>query len=211
MGVYTVHPYGMSLTERQREIIEFVREFSEHRGSSPTCSEIQSHFGFASPATVSNHLELLEKKGAIQREPGKARNIILPGPKACVLHIPIFGTIPAGYPSAQGQECEHWVSIDAELIRLPKNARVFALQVRGESMKDAAIVDGDIVIMEHCEPRSGDVVAALIDGETTLKRYVIQRGKPFLQAENRKYPDLIPAQELVVQGVFRALIRTHTV
>jgi repressor LexA len=75
-------------------------------------------------------------------------------------------------------------------------------------MKDAAIVDGDVVIMEFCEPRSGDIAAALIDGETTLKRYLVQRGKPFLRAENPKYPDLIPAQELVIQGVFRALIRT---
>ena len=86
--------------------------------------------------------------------------------------------------------------------------RTFALQVRGDSMKDAAIVEGDVVIMEFCEPRSGDIVAALIDGETTLKRYLVQRGKPFLRAENPKYPDLIPAQELVIQGVFRALIRT---
>jgi repressor LexA len=62
--------------------------------------------------------------------------------------------------------------------------------------------------VEFCEPRSGDIVAALIDGETTLKRYLVQRGKPFLRAENPKYPDLIPAQELVIQGVFRALIRT---
>ena len=77
-------------------------------------------------------------------------------------------------------------------------------------MKDASIVEGDVVIMEFCEPRSGDIVAALIDGETTLKRYLVQRGKPFLRAENPKYPDLIPAQELVIQGVFRALIRTDT-
>jgi repressor LexA len=89
----------MHLTLRQREIIEFVRGFSARRGSSPTCSEIQSHFGFASPATVSTHLDLLEKKGAIKREPRKARNIVLQGRKARLIDIPIFGTIPAGHPS----------------------------------------------------------------------------------------------------------------
>ncbi|MGB7838035.1 MAG: hypothetical protein WBL40_07985 [Terrimicrobiaceae bacterium] len=72
--------------------------------SSPTCSEIQNHFGFASPATVSAHLDLLEKKGAIQRERRKARNIILPGRKTGLIDIPIFGTIPAGHPSDQQQE-----------------------------------------------------------------------------------------------------------
>ena len=198
----------MHLTLRQREIIEFVRSFSARRGSSPTCSEIQNHFGFASPATVSAHLDLLEKKGAIQREPRKARNIVLPGRKARLIDIPIFGTIPAGHPSDQQQESDRCISIDPDSIQLPRNARTFALQVRGDSMKDAAIVEGDVVIMEFCEPRSGDIVAALIDGETTLKRYLVQRGKPFLRAENPKYPDLIPAQELVIQGVFRALIRT---
>ena len=198
----------MHLTLRQREIIEFVRGFSARRGCSPTCSEIQNHFGFASPATVSAHLDLLEKKGAIQRWPRKARSIVLPGRKARLIDIPIFGTIPAGHPSDQQQESDRCISIDPDSIQLPKNARTFALQVRGDSMKDAAIVEGDVVIMEFCEPRSGDIVAALIDGETTLKRYLVQRGKPFLRAENPKYPDLIPAQELVIQGVFRALIRT---
>jgi repressor LexA len=198
----------MHLTLRQQEIIEFVRGFSARRGSSPTCGEIQNHFGFASPATVSAHLDLLEKKGAIQRESRKARNIVLPGRKARLIDIPIFGTIPAGHPSDQQQESDRCISIDPDSIQLPKNARTFALQVRGDSMKDAAIVEGDVVIMEFCEPRSGDIVAALIDGETTLKRYLVQRGKPFLRAENPKYSDLIPAQELVIQGVFRALIRT---
>ena len=153
-------------------------------------------------------LRAKENRCAIQREPRKARNIVLPGRKARLIDIPIFGTIPAGHPSDQQQESYRCISIDPDSIHLPRNARTFALQVRGDSMKDAAIVEGDVVIMEFCEPRSGDIVAALIDGETTLKRYLVQRGKPFLRAENPKYPDLIPAQELVIQGVFRALIRT---
>ena len=76
-----------------------------------------------------------------------------------------------------------------------------------DSMTGAHICDGDLVIMEFREPRDGDIVAALIDGETTLKRYVVKNGRPFLHAENPSYPDLLPARELVVQGVMRALVR----
>ena len=76
-------------------------------------------------------------------------------------------------------------------------------------MVDAGILDRDVVILELAEPRNRDIVAALIDGETTLKRYLVQKNRPFLRAENPKYPDLIPAQELVIQGVFRALSRIN--
>ena len=76
-------------------------------------------------------------------------------------------------------------------------------------MIGAGIIERDVVILEHAEPRNRDIVAALIDGDVTLKRYLIDRGVPFLRAENPLYPDLIPARELVIQGVFRALIRTH--
>ena len=88
-----------------------------------------------------------------------------------------------------------------------RNAKTFALRVRGDSMIDAHILDGDYVVLEYKEPRPGDVVAALIDGETTLKRFVKKRGKPYLKAENEDYPDLVPVQELVIQGVMVALLR----
>lgn len=76
-------------------------------------------------------------------------------------------------------------------------------------MKDAAIVDGDLAIMEVREPRHRDIVAALIDKEATLKRYIVEKGRPFLHAENPAYPDLIPATELIIQGVLRAVLRVH--
>ena len=76
-------------------------------------------------------------------------------------------------------------------------------------MIGAGILERDVVILEHAEPRNRDIVAALIDGEVTLKRYLIENGQPFLRAENPRYPDLIPARELLIQGIFRALIRTH--
>jgi repressor LexA len=168
-------------------------------------------FGFSSPATVASHLNLLEKKGAIRRESGRSRNIVIPDfkPRQRRLEVPVYGMIPAGIPEGQEQESDRCITVDPETIRLPRNAKTFALEVRGDSMIGAGILNRDVVILEMAAPRHRDIVAALIDGDVTLKRYLIEGGTPFLRAENPDYPDLIPARELVIQGVFRALIRTH--
>ena len=121
--------------------------------------------------------------------------------------IPLLGSIIAGKPEVQEGRVDGCIDIDPATLRLPKNTRTFALKVRGDSMRNAAILEGDIVIMEFREAKHGDIVAALIDGETTLKRFVMQGGMPYLRASNPKYPDLIPARELVIQGVLIALLR----
>lgn len=201
----------LNLTARQSEILSFIRDCAEERGGIPSVREIMGRFGFSSPATVASHLDLLEKKGAIRRESGRSRNIVIPDfkPRQRLLEVPVYGMIPAGIPEGQEQETDRCITVDPETIRLPRNARTFALEVRGDSMIGAGILNRDVVILEMAEPRHRDIVAALIDGDVTLKRYLIEGGIPFLRAENPDYPDLIPARELVIQGVFRALIRTH--
>ena len=197
------------LTDRQQQILDFIGDQQRTRGITPSTREIQEHLGLASQTTVVDHLRALETKGVLQREAHKARGLVLAGgyrDKATV-EIPIYGTIPAGLAADQRQEADGSISMDVETLRLPKGARIFALKVRGDSMIGAGILPGDVVVLESKEPRSGDIVAALIDGETTLKRYVVQRGKPFLQAENPDFPNLTPAQELVIQGVQIALLR----
>lgn len=197
-------------TERQQEILDFIREQQTTRGITPSRAEIQEHFGFASPNAVREHLRALERKGAIQREPRTARGLVLTQDfrDRPMVEIPIYGSIAAGLPETQQQQPDGCISVDVETLRLPKGARVFALKVRGDSMIGAGILSGDVVVMEfRGEAKNGDVVAALIDGETTLKRYVMQRGKPFLKAENPRFPNLIPAHELVIQGVQVALLR----
>ncbi len=196
-------------TERQQEILDFIREQQDLRGMTPTTAEIMERFGFASPNAVTSHLQALERKGALLREPNKARGLVLADSyrDRAMVEIPIYGTIPAGLPADERQQPDGCISVDVETLRLPKGARVFALKVRGESMTGAGILSGDVVVLEFREPRNGEVVAALIDGETTLKRYVVQRGKPFLKAENPRFTNLIPAQELVIQGVQVALLR----
>jgi repressor LexA len=125
-----------------------------------------------------------------------------------MVDIPVYGSIPAGFARDRQQEAKGCVSIDMETLGIRSTPRTFALEVRGDSMEGRHIVEGDLVVLEHGKtPRAGDVVAALIDNESTLKTFMENRGKPFLRAENVKYPDLIPAGELVIQGVMVGLIR----
>jgi repressor LexA len=197
------------LTQRQQEILDYLRKSQRQTGIMPSTREIQHHFGFASQTAAMSHLRALERKAVIQRLPGKARAVIFPDEldRAEILDIPIYGHIAAGMAQDVEQEKQGCISIDIAALGLPRHARTFALKVRGDSMIDAHICSGDTVILEFREPRKGDIVAALIDGETTLKRYLIEKGKPFLRAENSDFPDLIPARELVIQGVLIALLR----
>ena len=198
----------MSLANRQQIVLVYSRDSRAEKGVMPSPLEIQGHLEFSSSRAAHNRLQTLENKGAIEGSGGAARSMTMIGmiPSNFVL-IPLVGIIPAGHPSDQEEQPDRCVSIDEDMLQLPKNARTFALEVRGDSMIDAHIVAGDVVIMELRDPTHRDIVAALIDGETTLKRFLVHNGQPFLRAENSKYPDLIPAHELVIQGVFRALLR----
>jgi len=201
--------HSSELTHRQQEILDYLRKTQRQTGLMPTTREIQHYFGFASQTAAMSHLRALERKGVIQRLAGKARAVIFPEEldRGEILDIPIYGNIAAGMAQDVEHERQGCVSVDITALGIPRNARTFALKVRGDSMIDAHICNGDTVILEFREPRKGDIVAALIDGETTLKRYLVDHGKPFLRAENADYPDLLPARELIIQGVLVALLR----
>jgi repressor LexA len=125
-----------------------------------------------------------------------------------VFQIPLLGSIPAGFSDEREAESGECVPVSMETVGFKPTRNTFALRVSGDSMIGRHICDGDIAVFEHGpEPRSGQIVAALIDRRNTLKTFVVKKGKPFLKAENPKYPDLIPSEELVIQGVLRALIR----
>ena len=197
------------LTRRQQEVYDYLKQEQRRTGVMPSTRDIQRHFGFASQTAAMSHLRMLQRKGVILRLPGRARAIAFPEDLARepIIDVPIYGRIAAGMAQDVEPEKEGCVSIDMASLGVRDRSRTFALRVRGDSMIGAHICDGDVVILEFRKPKNGDIVAALIDGETTLKRYVVKRGKPFLRAENPDYPDLIPARELVVQGVLVALIR----
>ena len=199
------------LTSRQQEVLDFVLSQQSELGAFPTLREIQAHFGFASPFAVTRHLQALEKKGVLKRQPGKSRSFTAPGGfNSPGLRVPLYGTIPAGLPTAMEQEPDSYIGIDRATLGIRPETTIYALTVRGDSMTGANIVDGDFVFLTPREPHPRDIVAALIDGESTLKRYLVQRGQPYLRAENPRYPDLLPARELIIQGVMVGLLRRQT-
>jgi repressor LexA len=198
------------LTDRQRDVLHFIQGEQREKGVTPSTREIQSHFRFASQTSVMQYIAALEKKGFLQRHAGKARALITPIQKVRIHDVPIYGQIPAGMASLTEQDIEGHVSLDHHSANVSKSHGTFALRVRGDSMINAHILDGDLVILEQSkEVHNGDIVAALIDGETTLKRYVVDHGRPYLKAENPRYPNLIPARELKIQGVMVSLVRKH--
>jgi repressor LexA len=197
------------LTPRQQQVLDFIERQQREKGLPPTTREIQAHFGFRSQTAAMNHLRVLAKKGAIEKSPGKARAAVVPqaGRAPWQRSIPLLGLIPAGLAVEAAAEADNALELDLRLFGQESPRGVFALRVRGDSMINAQIADGDLVILQKKPPREGDIVAALIDGEVTLKRYVLVGGKPRLAAENPRYPDLIPATGLQAQGVMIGLIR----
>lgn len=203
------------MTERQKQILDFIRHKQDFDKLTPTLREIASHFRFSSPNAALAHVQALRVKGFLKNSPGRARSLQLVNlrqggrPLAPqIVSVPIYGAIPAGRPMDAEQEEEGCVLIDVDTLGIKPTTRTFGLKVHGDSMIGKSIIDGDIVIIEHgVQPRSGDVVAALIDGQVTLKTFVLQQGKPYLRAENPRYPKLIPQEELQIQGVMVALVR----
>ena len=200
------------LTAKQRALADFIENHHRQQGLAPTYQEIADHFGYRSVNAVTSHIRLLRQKGYLASEVGKARSLRITSPlaklRSRIVDIPLFGSIPAGLPQTREQDAEGCISVDVESIGYKPSRNAFALRVTGDSMIGRHILDGDFVVMEHGpEPRNGQIVAALIDGASTLKTFVLKSGKPYLKAENPKYPNLVPAQELMIQGVFKALIR----
>jgi repressor LexA len=196
------------LTRRQKNVLDFIQSEQRGKGITPSTREIQKHFRFASQTSVMQYLAALERKGFLNRHARKARALITPVQKIRIADVPIYGQIPAGMSTLSEQIIEGHISLDARSANVSNNGRIFALRVRGDSMIGAHIVDGDIVILEdRKDVQNGDIVAGLIDGETTLKRYVVEHGRPYLKAENPRYPDLTPARELRIQGIMVSLVR----
>ena len=208
-GSYTEQMFSMGLTAKQALILHFIADSWRKSRIYPSLREIQKHFRYRSINTVWSHLAALEKKGALLRLRGKSRAYELSsGSEPDFVRVPLIGSVPAGLPVEAGADSEETILLDASACKISVSAKLFALQVRGDSMTGAAIEDKDIVIIEPRPPRDGEIVAALIDKEVTLKRLVIRASKSILRAENPRYPDLIPESDLCIQGVMVALFRS---
>ncbi len=198
------------LTPRQQQVLDHLRQCLDQGQPAPTVREIAHHLHLKSSSSVQLHLNALQRKGCLEKASGAARSLRLPRETAKrITPIPLLGAIPAGLADLRSQDPDGLIHVDLDGLRIPRSSRVFALKVTGDSMIGKHILDGDIVILEqNADPKPGDVVAALIDGQSTLKTFLLDRGRPFLRAENPLYPNLIPLRELMVQGVVRMLLRT---
>lgn len=200
-------------TSRQQQVLDFIRLCLDTCQPVPSVREIARQLKLKSSSSAQGHLDALRRKGWLEKSGGMggaARLLRLANETTKrVPGIPLLGAIPAGLADLRVQEPDGLMHVDLESLKIPRSSRIFALKVTGDSMIGKQIMDGDIVIMEqNADPKPGDVVAALIDGQSTLKTYLLDRGRPFLRAENPRYPNLIPLSELMIQGVMRMLVRT---
>ena len=201
------------LTERQRDILNFIREFQKEHDVTPTHREICDHFGFSSYGTVYKHLSLLEKKGLIRRDWNQKRGVELvdkpetapPAANDNVRELPLFGYIAAGRP-LEVETSNETIPVPAHLTSRGEN---YVLKVRGDSMIDDGILDGDLVIIARRERAdNGEMVVANVNGEVTLKRLYREGERVRLQPANSLMnPIFAPARDVAVQGVVVGLMR----
>jgi repressor LexA len=199
------------LTERQREVLDYIRAFGERHGVPPTVREIGEKFRFTARAAF-DHLRALERKGMLERRvTGKraSRTLVLPGqrgarrtePVGAAPGIPLLGRIAAGSPITAVENHEDTIPLRPDWLGAGQD--VFALRVRGDSMIDAHIVDGDLVLVRKQESAgSGDIVAALLDGEATVKRFAREGAAVVLRPE---HPTMKPIVVEAGRGEFRIL------
>lgn len=200
----------MTLTPRQLEVHDFLTRFQQKHGYAPTIAEIQKHFQLSSPATVHEQLAVLERRGLIRRQKHVQRGIeiLQPSVPAGEYEIPLLGLVAAGSP-IEAILTRETISVSPDLYGPDR----FALRVRGDSMRDEQIADGDFIIIEPAQTaRNGQTVVALIDEhEATVKKFYNERTQIRLQPANENYQPIIikPQQRVKVQGLVVGLIRRY--
>ncbi len=206
----------MAITRRQRQVYEFISEFVQKNQYSPSFDEIRLGIGLNSLATVHKHISNLEKKGLLTRDYNRSRSIDLLPPKGKFkqamavntgLVLPLVGRIAAGQP-IEAIETPETISL-ADFVR---SKEVFVLEVRGDSMRDEAILDGDYVLIEKVKTaQNGDIVVALVEGtDATLKRFYHEGESIRLQPSNASMkPIIVPAQSVQLQGRVIGVLRKY--
>jgi repressor LexA len=178
------------LTSRQKQIYDFLLKIIREKGYAPSIPEIGKQFKIASTNGVSDHLKALEKKGYIRRVGKRAIEVLtaLGRPAlSAVRQIPLLGSVPAGKPFLSEENIEGLLSMPSDM----GSGKLFALQVKGDSMTGAGILDGDrVIVKQQATAENGEIVCALINGEATLKRFYKKNGVVTLKAENERYPPI---------------------
>jgi repressor LexA len=197
------------LTERQSKILDYIRYVTRVRSYPPSVREIGEAVGLSSSSTVHNHLNQLERRGLIKRDPSKSRTVQLvndaqvDAQRRNALSIPVIGSVAAGAPILAEQNIEDHVLLSSDMAQEGN----FLLHVRGDSMINAGILDGDLVLVKpQQEATNGSIVVALVDGDATVKRFERGNGHVKLIAENPAYEPIVTTNVSLV-GVVRGVIR----
>ena len=198
-------------TERQRRILQAIDEFKAERGYPPSVREIGERVGLSSSSTIHAHLKALERRGLISRDPTKPRALrseVAPveaqaTPETVVM--PVLGKVAAGVPITAAENVEGEFVLPAAFV--PRVSDAFMLRVQGDSMVDAAILDGDLILVRPQRTAdNGEVVVAMLDGEATVKRYYREKGRIRLQPENRAMAPIY-ASDVEIVGRVEAVVR----
>ena len=192
------------INETQQAVLNFIREVISQRGVAPSVREIGEAVGLRSTSTVQYNLNALEKAGYIERDPNLKRTIRLAGSTGKATPVPLLGTVTAGVPILAQEQIEEYIP-----VALGKGGDYFALHVRGSSMINAHIIDGDIIIVEKTPvAENGDIVVALVGDEATVKRFYKEKGHFRLQPENDDFEPII-VDELALLGRVVTVIRNY--
>jgi repressor LexA len=197
----------MNLTRRQKDVLDFIRSYRESHGISPTQREIRENFGLSSFGTVQKHLKRLEEKGALARQSNRSRGISPAIERPSSRDVALLGYVAAGRPIEPFPD-EERIEVPASLLGKGEH---FVLRVRGDSMIEDGIRDGDyVVVARRSTARNGQTVVALVRGEATLKRYYAEGARIRLQPANTSMKPLtVDARDVTVQGVVTGLIRDY--
>jgi repressor LexA len=195
-----------TLTPRQTQILELIREHLERTGLPPTRAEIAQYLGFRSINAATDHLQALARKGHIELIPGTSRGIRLRSQSG----LPVVGRVAAGNPILATENIEEHYQVDPRLFG---HRADYLLRVRGTSMQDAGILDGDLLVVHRTpEALNGQIVVARLDDEVTVKRFRQTGERVFLLPENPEYSPIVVnlrRQSLVIEGLGIGVIRTH--
>lgn len=194
-----------SLSKTQKAVFDYIKDYIDEKGVSPSVREIGEAVGLKSTSTVQYNLNALEEAGYIQRDANLKRTIRIAGRSQKNYYVPLLGTVTAGKPILAVESIEDYIPVPVKA----KNKNLFALRVRGDSMVNAAILDGDIIIVEKTPVAgNGEIVVALIDDEATVKRFYKENGHFRLQPENDDYEPII-VDQLVILGKVKTVIRNY--
>lgn len=192
------------INKTQQAVLDYIQRVIEERGVAPSVREIGEAVGLRSTSTVQYNLNALEKAGYIERDPNLKRTIRLTGGGARSVSVPLLGTVTAGMPILAQEQIEEYIPAAVD-----RNGEYFALHVRGDSMINAHILDGDIIIVRRTPvAENGDIVVALIGDEATVKRFYKEKGGFRLQPENDEYEPIL-VKEVAVLGKVVSLIRNY--